>query len=59
MNISGGLGWRDKGKFIDLTYVQQMVKDGFYPYRLQDNVYFPVNMKGGSGNVILTIGFKF
>jgi hypothetical protein len=59
MNISGGLGYRNKGKFIDLTYVHQVVKDGFYPYRLNDNYYSAVNMTGGTGNLMLTVGFKF
>ncbi|HSF44599.1 MAG TPA: hypothetical protein VLA58_01270, partial [Chitinophagaceae bacterium] len=59
MNLSGGLGYRNKGKFIDLTYVHQILKDGFYPYRLSDNYYAPVNMSGGVGNLMLTVGFKF
>ncbi len=59
MNISGGLGYRDKGKFIDLTYVHQLAKDVYYPYRLQDNEFFPVKLNGGAGNIILTVGFKF
>lgn len=59
MNISGGLGWRNKGKFIDLTYIHQIVNDGFYPYRLNDNFFAPVNMGGSVGNVMMTFGFKF
>jgi len=59
MNISGGLGYRDKGRFIDLTYVHQLVKDVYYPYRLEDNQFYPVDVKGGAGNIILTVGFKF
>jgi hypothetical protein len=59
MNVSGGLGYRNKGKFIDLTYIHQFVTDGFYPYRLEDNAFFPVNLKSGVGNIVATIGFKF
>jgi hypothetical protein len=59
MNISGGLGYRDKGKFVDLTYVHQLVKNVYYPYRLEGNEFFPVNVNGSVGNIILTIGFKF
>ena len=59
MNISGGLGYRNKGKFIDLTYVHQLAKDVYYPYRLEGNQYFPVNVNGGIGNIILTLGLKF
>lgn len=59
LTLSGGLGWRNKGKFIDLTYMHNIVKDGYYPYRLNDNYFAPVNIKGGAGNVLLTFGFKF
>ena len=59
MNISGGLGYRDKGKFVDLTYVHQLGKNVYYPYRLEGNEFFPVNVNGVVGNIILTIGFKF
>jgi long-subunit fatty acid transport protein len=59
MNISGGLGYRDKGKFIDLTYVHQIGKDGYFPYRLDNGFFAPVNMKSGVGNILLTVGFKF
>jgi hypothetical protein len=59
MNISGGLGYRNKGKFIDLTYMHQILNDGFYPYRLNDNFFAPVDMRGSTGNIMLTVGFKF
>lgn len=59
MTLSGGLGYRNKGKFIDLTYLHNIVKDGYYPYRLNDNYFAPVNIKGGAGNILLTFGFKF
>jgi hypothetical protein len=59
INISGGLGYRNKGKFVDLTYVHQIVNDGYYPYRLQDNFFAPAALSGGVGNLMLTVGFKF
>jgi hypothetical protein len=59
MNLSGGLGYRNKGKFVDLTYVHQISKDGYYPYRLDQGFFAPVDLKSGIGNVLLTVGFKF
>jgi len=59
MNLSGGVGYRNKGMFVDLTYLHQLAKDGFYPYRLEDGFFAPVNMKSGIGNVVATVGFKF
>ncbi len=59
MNISGGLGYRNKGKFIDLTYVHQVNKDGYYPYRLDQAFYAPASLKSGIGTILLTVGFKF
>jgi hypothetical protein len=59
MNLSGGFGYRDKGKFIDITYVHQIAKDAYYPYRLDNGTFSPVNMNTGTGNILLTFGFKF
>ena len=59
MNISGGLGYRDKGVFIDLTYVQQITKDGFYPYQLDQGFYAPVNVHTTTGTILMTLGLKF
>jgi hypothetical protein len=57
--LSGGLGYRNKGLFIDLTYVHQLTKEVSFPYRLNDkpNTFAPVN--GTGGGVMLTTGFKF
>jgi hypothetical protein len=56
--ISGGLGYRNKGVILDLTYVYGLQKDVNFPYRLSDkaNTYAMVN--SNSGNVMLTAGFK-
>ncbi len=57
--VSAGLAYRNKGIFVDLTYVQNFTKDVNYPYRLaqKDNVY--ASVKQSSGTVVLTVGFKF
>ena len=59
MNISGGVGYRNKGKFVDLTYVHQLKKDGFYPYRLDQGFYSQANLNNTTGTVMLTFGVKF
>lgn len=60
MNISGGLGYRDKGFFMDLTYIYSIQNDVNIPYRVD----FPrfntfANLKDRAGNVMLTFGVKF
>lgn len=60
MNISGGVGYRDKGMFVDLTYVHSINKDVNFPYRVDAprlNTY--ASLKETVGNVMLTVGFKF
>jgi hypothetical protein len=59
MNLSGGLGYRNKGMFIDLTYIYRINKDVNFPYRVnapQANTF--ANLKENGGNVMLTLGFK-
>jgi hypothetical protein len=59
MNLSGGLGYRHKGMFLDLTYVHRINKDVNFPYRVsapRANTY--ANLKETGGNVLLTVGFK-
>ena len=57
--LSGGLGYRNKGFFIDLTYVHRVSKDVSFPYRLEDrlNTYASLNQK--TGNIVATVGVKF
>jgi hypothetical protein len=59
LNLSGGLGYRNKGVFVDLTYVHSMNKDVHYAYRLQSSPYSAANIKSTVGNVLLTVGTKF
>lgn len=56
--LSGGLGYRNKGFFADLTYVYAMNSDVNYPYRLQDKPNDPASLKNNVGNIVATIGFK-
>lgn len=56
--ITGGLGYRNKGMFIDLSYVHNIGKDIHYAYRLQDGPYQGANIKTSGGNVLVTLGFK-
>ena len=58
IKISGGLGYRNKGMFIDLTYVQSLTKDIHYPYELQGKTNVPAYLKTNAGNIMATIGFK-
>lgn len=58
IKVSGGVGYRNKGMFIDLTYVQSMTKDIHYPYQLQDKNNVPALLKSNGGNIMATIGFK-
>lgn len=59
INLSGGLGYRNKGFFIDLTYVHAMNKDVNFAYRLESAPYYAANIKNTTGNVFATVGFKF
>lgn len=59
LNLSGGLGYRNKGFFVDLTYVHQMNKDVNFAYRLESAPYYAANIKNTTGNVVATVGFKF
>lgn len=58
MFISGGVGYRNAGMFIDLTYIHGLHKDVSFPYRLPDKANTFATVKGGGGNIALTVGFK-
>jgi hypothetical protein len=57
--LSGGLGYRHKGVFIDLTYAHQFSKDANFPYRLEDRANPFAATRQNLGNVMATVGFKF
>lgn len=59
MFASGGLGYRNKGMFLDLTYVHRLNKDVNFPYRVNSpraNTF--ASLKDNGGNVVVTVGFK-
>jgi hypothetical protein len=59
MYLSGGLGYRNKGIFLDLTYIHQLNRDVNFPYRLaapRQNTF--ATLKDGGSNLMLTLGFK-
>jgi hypothetical protein len=59
VNLSGGLGYRNKGFFIDLTYVHAMTKDANLAYRLQNGPNNIARLNNTTGNLFTTVGFKF
>lgn len=59
MTFSGGLGYRNKGFFADLTYVHLVNNDFDVPYRLQNSLTEYATVKQQTGNIMATIGIKF
>ena len=59
MYLSGGLGYRNKGFFLDLTYVHSLTDDINMPYRLNDKANTFATIKGTGGNIAVTAGVKF
>ena len=56
---TGGLGYRDHGIFIDLSYAHTFTKDVQFAYRLNDKPNTFADQGGSRGNVVLSLGFKF
>ena len=56
---SGGIGYRNKGFFIDLTLAETFNKDVNFPYRLNDKANVFAEAKDNRANIIATVGFKF
>ncbi len=59
MLVSGGLGYRNKGFFVDLTYVHAFNKDPNFPYRLEDKANTYATVKNQRGNIVASVGIKF
>lgn len=59
MLVSGGLGYRHKGFFIDLTYIHSFNKEVDFAYRLQDKDNTFATVKNQRGNIVGSFGFKF
>ena len=57
--ISGGLGYRNKGFFADLTYVHTLASDTYQPYRLSSTAVAPAAVDLSGGNILATVGSKF
>jgi len=55
---SGGMGYRNYGIFIDLTYSHTFVKDVNFPYRLNDIANTYATQKGSIGTMVMTFGIK-
>src|SRR5579871_1088902 len=58
MYFSGGVGYRNKGMFIDLTYVESIANDINFPYRLSDKSNTYATIKQTAGTILVTVGFK-
>ncbi|MEN9686216.1 MAG: hypothetical protein RLZZ28_2002, partial [Bacteroidota bacterium] len=56
---TGGIGYRDHGIFIDLSYAHAFNQDVQFAYRLNDKPNTFAEQTGGKGNVVLSFGFKF
>lgn len=56
--LSGGLGYRSHGFFLDLTYGYSINKDINFPYRLNDKANVFANQENRRGNLLLTFGIK-
>jgi hypothetical protein len=59
MNVTSGLGYRNKGIFIDAAYVLGLNKNVDFPYRLSDKPNTFATVKDNNGSLIFTVGFKF
>lgn len=58
LQLSGGLGYRDRGIYVDLTYVHLTGKDVHTPYRLANNNFPMARIQQGGAQVVLTFGIK-
>jgi long-subunit fatty acid transport protein len=60
MNLSGGIGYRNKGYIIDLTYVHSLQKNVNFPYRVeQPRLNTFATLRDQASNLVLTFGMKF
>lgn len=58
VQASTGLGYRNRGFFIDLGYVHTFGKDVVFPYRLENAAFSPANISSSNSRILLTLGFK-
>lgn len=60
INLSGGLGYRNRGFFVDLAYVHALNRDVHFAYRLENPaLYAGAQLRQQMSNAVLTFGFKF
>ncbi len=58
--VSGGVGYRNRGFFADLTYVHTLsTKDLYVPYTLSGMPVSAASADLKGGNIVATVGFKF
>jgi hypothetical protein len=63
--ISGGLGFRFANAFVDLGFVHSQYMNAEQPYQLPDEAPYiglvvpSAELKTGTNNAVLTVGFKF
>lgn len=57
--LSGGLGYRTKAFFADLTYVMRLSNDIDVPYYLSDKNNYYATMKETGGTLLFSIGMKW
>lgn len=58
--VSGGVGYRNRGFFADLTYVHTLsTKDLYVPYTLNSMPVSAASADLKGGNIVATVGFKF
>jgi hypothetical protein len=58
MQLGGGLGYRNKGIFVDLGFAHVINKNVDFPYRLQDKANTFATYNNNQNNLLLTVGFK-
>ncbi len=56
--LSTGIGYRNRGMFIDLSVSQSVLNDAQFPYRLNDKANTYALQTGNVQNVMMTVGFK-
>lgn len=59
MQLSGGVGYRDRGVYVDLTYVHLSGEDVHAPYRLSNTPFPMARLRQQGAQVVMTVGFKF
>jgi len=56
--LSGGIGYRSRGMFMDISIAQSVLNDAQFPYRLNDKANTFAVQTGNIQNVMMTVGFK-